>query len=253
LGHYPRGQIYEYDPTQAWNLGTNPVEKFRLIDEGQDRPFAIVGNGTKLYIGTIAKYGELDGGLTVYDTVTGARTTYKGSSLVDDQSPVSLVYKNGKIFGGTTVWGGLGSNKTKTKAEVFVWDTATSSMITHFVPIPTGNSKSVISALVDGPDGKIWGVADGWIFKIDPSTNTVTDSFVIEEFSYTNTSWKAAELVNGGDGFVYATIRGRLYRISSTDNSFIKLDHDGDLYLAKDNYGDLYFRNSGHSLYKYDK
>ena len=66
-----------------------------LTAQDQDRPYGMVNADGKLYIGTMAGYGKLEGALSVYDPETGGCTTWK--SPVPEQSIVSLAYLDGKV------------------------------------------------------------------------------------------------------------------------------------------------------------
>jgi len=54
------------------------------------------------------------------------------------------------------------------------------------------------------------------------------------------------------DGYVYATVGGKLYRIDPATKQTVTLVSGGASLLAQDNNGDLYYV-SGVNLFKYDK
>ena len=59
FGVYPRARLYKQDLNEKWD----PELIKTLEDEGQDRPFAMLGaeDVQKLYFGTVPSYGLLGG------------------------------------------------------------------------------------------------------------------------------------------------------------------------------------------------
>ncbi|MFS8610600.1 MAG: hypothetical protein FWJ68_03570 [Planifilum fulgidum] len=122
----------------------------------------------KLFIGTAPYYGQLGGAFAVYDTVTGEKQVYR--NIVPNQSVISLAYKDGKVYAGTSIYGGDASVPVEKEAKLFVWDVATGKKIRETVPVP---GETAIGALLVGPDGNIWGFAQGTLFIYDPKTGKV--------------------------------------------------------------------------------
>src|SRR5690606_13339481 len=118
-GTYVSAIMYRFDPTKQVKLNENP-ELVYPFNNKQDRPFAIASGDNKLFVGTIPDYGYLGGSFAVYDEVKDVWTQY--DNIVHQQSIISLAYKDGLVYGGTTVWGGLGIEPTETAAKIFVWD-----------------------------------------------------------------------------------------------------------------------------------
>lgn len=253
FGIYPKAIIQQYDTTNPWSPSgspPNPNPLPSLNAPNQDRPFAIlpVPALNKLFVGTVPGYGKLGGALTSYDLVTGNWIT--PPQQFSNLSVISLAYKNNKLFIGTSVWGGLGKTPEATEAKLFVRDTTT-NQTTEF---PVGG-KRAITDLIVGPDNKIWGLAEGTLFKFDLSSSTITytqDLFPVSYSSVTWNIWRDAKMVVNPDGFVYATIGGKMYRINPNDMSTKTLVSSGAYLLTQDFEGDLYYM-SGVNMYKYDK
>lgn len=242
FGNYPSARIYEYDPAAPWSVGTNPRQIMGLSSHYQDRPYALAAGGGKLFVGTVPKYGRYDGALTVYDIATGQHTTLP--NIVADQSVVALAYHNGKVYGGTTIRGGLGvdTSPRATEAKLFVYDVAT-GVKTEYT-LPATRKLTAVTAL-RVVDGKIWGFAEGFLFVFDPATNRFTTS-PVERFTdvkYTYGSWNDAELVTiaRDPAHVYGTIGNYLFKVNKSTLAVTKLVTTGADGLTTDTYGNLYY------------
>jgi hypothetical protein len=253
FGIYPSAHIFEYDPAQPYNYGTNPHELFEIGSSPnlQDRPFAVLGVDAynKLFVGTVARYGLLPGALTVYDFTTG--TVQVNKNIVTNQSVISLAYKNGKVYGGTTIAGGLGATPTATEAKLFVWDIATGTKTFETVPVA---GKKSITSLVTGTDGNIWGFADDTLFVFNPTTNTVTYSASKFSVSHPLGTWFDVFMGVGTDGNFYGTIEslGQFFQLSpSSKNITILRDTGASTLFAQDTSGNIYFSNNTTDMWQY--
>ncbi|MDF2724181.1 MAG: hypothetical protein K0Q59_3856, partial [Paenibacillus sp.] len=97
LGIYPQARLAMLNTSRPTGSG-NPAEIARLpADSLQDRPFGVVGADDlgKLFIGTVPQYGQLGGAFVVYSPATKSLQTFR--HLVQDQSIITLAYKNGKV------------------------------------------------------------------------------------------------------------------------------------------------------------
>ncbi|OAS15785.1 hypothetical protein [Paenibacillus oryzisoli] len=274
LGIYPGAWIKKYDTNSSWNDTTNPSLLFQDIAGSpnyQDRPFGMLADpaSNRLYVGSVASSGKLSGSFTVYDLTTSTRVTTV-PDIVDDQSIIALAYKNNKVYGGSSVYGGIGStaNPSVTEGKVFTWQTTSSNSlpVPQFVPVA---GRKVISDLIVGPDGNIWGIAEG-NSSTDPSRNLTADLFIFDpnnpDAAHTtiyankftssgNVSWQGGKMVVGRDGNVYVTNGGKLYAVdaSSTTKDAVMLVSTGVSLLTADANGDLYYVKYETNLYKYDK
>ncbi|PTQ57335.1 MAG: hypothetical protein BSOLF_1651 [Candidatus Carbobacillus altaicus] len=168
MGTYRNANIYRLDPSKG--LGKdNPAWMF-AVGARQDRPFAFASGDGKVFIGTVPEYGLLGGALTVYDPDADRRTTYP--DIIKDQSIISLVYRQGKVYGATSIYGGLGSLPRADAAKVFIWDASTETLLAETVPdLPDIDMPpKAIGELRFGPDGKLWGATYRTIFVMDPKT-----------------------------------------------------------------------------------
>src|SRR5690606_28213253 len=151
-----------------WQAGTNPGTPV-AIGNSQDRPVALTPAGDLTAIGSVPDYGHLGGALTLLNRTTGETTSYR--NVVQDQSIVTLLHRDGKIYGGSAIWGGLGIDPTATEAELFVFDLATRTVETSLVPVPGETS---IGGLTFDPDGNLWGMTANQLFRYDVDSGEVT-------------------------------------------------------------------------------
>lgn len=240
-GTYVGAIMYRFDPSKPVSLNNNPKLVYD-IQGHQDRPFAITSGNNKLFAGTVPDYGVLGGTLAIYDETTDTWTQY--NNIVEDQSIISLAYRDGLLYGGTSVWGGLGSVPTKSEAKIFVWDVANGKKIDEFTPIiPNIDEKpKMIGDMSFGPDGYLWGIVDGTIFAMDVTTKKVVKSKVIQPSLYNTSKWKAYKIRWSPDGMIYTTLSRKLVAIDPStlsykviDNGFINdmtLGIDGSIYYA---------------------
>jgi len=247
-GNYPGAHIWQYNPAQKWSA-QNPKSLFKLHNEKQDRPFALLGVDElqKLYIGSVPDYPYHSGALTVYDVATKQHQSF--IDIVKNQSVISLVYKDGLLYGGTTIDGGLGTTGPVAKAgKLFVFDTKTNKKILEFTPNPTGRD---VSGLLVGPDGLIWGVAEDIIFKYDPAKRAMVFQKSLLPRHIAKVVWADASLVLNPDGNVYGTNKsGIFFKINPKDMSFTVVKRDAGRYLVQDDAGNLYMSNDSY-LWKY--
>lgn len=239
-GTYVGAIMYRYNPTKDVILNSNPELVYDIVSH-QDRPFAITSGDNKLYVGTVADYGMLGGVLAIYDEVTDTWTQY--DNVVEDQAIIGLAYKDGLLYGGTTVWGGLGSVPTQTQAKIFVWDVASGKKIDEFTPnIPNIDEVTkMIGDLSFGPDGNLWGVVDGTVFAMDVTTKEVVKSKVIMPSVYNTSKWKPFRIEWSPDGMLYTTLSRKLIVIDPETLAY-KVIYDGfvnDMTIGTD--GSIYF------------
>ncbi|MEF3306871.1 FIMAH domain-containing protein [Paenibacillus sp. GYB003] len=244
FGVYAGARIYEYDPAQPWKFGSLPEQNPHPahIVGGQDRPFIFESDGRRLFIGTIPAYGKLGGTLTVYDGVYGTWNEYDHSRVVPNQSVIGMAYRDGKLYGSTSVFGGLGIAPTESEAKLFVWDVAGERKLAErTLDIPGLPGPLVIGDLAFGPDGLLWGASLGTIFALDPDTLDVVKSRVIYNIEPDKSQWRPIYLYFGADGLLYTNVGLSVtvidpqtldYEQFAKSTTLLALDRDGSLYYA---------------------
>lgn len=206
-GVYPGGHIYEVDISGG--KMTEPKELFQ-IGSGQDRPYKMEYADGKLIIGTIPDYGELGGALTIYDLASGEKQVYR--NIIQDHSIVGLAYKDGKIYGSTTKYGGSNTTPPTSNPEVFVWDIAKKEMTMHTqLTSLTGLGKHrMISGLTFDKDGLLWGAVDGILFALNPDDLSIKKQKNIYADVKDYGMWRPYYSRWGEDGLLYIGLANRM-------------------------------------------
>ncbi|MEK4250560.1 S-layer homology domain-containing protein [Paenibacillus sp. FSL W7-1287] len=246
-GTYVSAVMYKYDPKQEAEMNVNPSLVFDI--EHQDRPFAITSGDNKLFVGTVPDYGYLGGALAIYDEATDTWEQYNHEQFAINQSVMSLAYRNGLLFGGTTVWGGLGINPTEEEAVIFAWDTERNEVVKQIklseLGLSIDETPRMIGSISFGPDGLLWGVVDGTIFALnvdDINSPEIVKSKMIFPSLYNTSKWLAYELEWAPDGMIYTTLGRKLIALDPDTLQFKVLDEtftnemtigiDGSIYYA---------------------
>ncbi|WP_052759566.1 cohesin domain-containing protein [Paenibacillus sp. DMB20] len=221
FGVYPGGHVYKADTTQP----VPKAEKVFTIGDHQDRPYIMKTMEDKIMIGTIPDYGQLGGALTIYDPAAGQHEVFR--DIVKNQSIVGLAYKDGYIYGSTTVHGGLGISPTERSAKMFVWDVANKKKVTEFtLNIPGLSNPPMISGLTVGPDGNIWGGVNGILFKLDPKTYELIDYKNVYSDISNYGMWRPYHSYWSKDGLLYMDLADRITIIDPRTMDHVRLVPD---------------------------
>nr|WP_304219527.1 hypothetical protein [Fredinandcohnia onubensis] len=236
FGVYPGATIFEMDPS-------NPALSAKQIYDipNQDRPFIMSAVNDQLYIGTIPDYGHLGGSLTVLDP-TGAKDPVVYENVVYNQAIAGLEEVNGKLYGSTTVAGGLGIDPTEPAAKIFVWDIEKGEKITEFVPEIPGVTvqPKLISGMSLGPDGLLWSAGGGTIFAMDPESLEIVKSKNVYPEVKDYGRWRPIHIRWSEDGLMYTTLAGNLTVIDPetleskklAETELMTIGDDGNIYYA---------------------
>lgn len=243
---YPGANIFLLDTTKPIEGLNSDNPKFLFeAGEQQDRPYVNLTVDEKLYLGTIPDYGELGGALVVYDSDSEDEVKHKVfRNIVQDQSIVGLAHKDGKIYGSTSIKGGLDSTPTATEAMMFIWDPQTEQKVLEFAPVlPDSGAVTMISGLTFGSDGLLWAAANGTIFAVDPDTQEVVKSKVVYEGVEGYGMWRPIHLRWGTDGLLYTDLYGKLTVVNPETLEVVKLDISSPLFALGDD-GHIYYAQS---------
>jgi outer membrane protein assembly factor BamB len=251
FGLYPGARLALYDTSNPWDSKKNNPRQFAdLGPEDQSRPMAMCGVESlgKVFIGTVPEYGKLSGVLAVYDIKSNKIEVHH--DVVPKQSIVSLVYCKNLIIGGSSIWGGLGQQPQETGARLFVWDPETNKKVFEIVAV---EGAKAITGLFTGPDGSVWGMAEGTLFSFDPVKREVTFSKKILPVQYdlSKTIWRDAFFAVHPSGQIYGVMRDRFFRLNPQTKEVTILRDKGAGLLAMDRDGGLYFRDGTH-LWRYE-
>ncbi|MGI2296763.1 hypothetical protein [Paenibacillus sp. GXUN7292] len=213
FGTYTKAHLYKYNPEMPvafdWSAEGNP-SWLGQIQHQQDRPFTMTAGDHYVFAGTVPDYGLQGGALAVYNTRTNELETFP--QVVENQSILGLAYWKGLIFGGTSVWGGLGGEPYAGPAKIFVWDVEKKQKIAEFIPQIPGAAQQplMIGELMLGPDGLIWGADDGTIFAFDPVTYEIVKSKIVFPTEYAYSKWRPIVVRFGTNGLLYTTLARKI-------------------------------------------
>ena len=229
-GVYPTATIKQWDPSG----GADPAALFSLQDgHQQNRPFAVITVGTTIYTATLPDYGEHGGALSVYDLTTSALTVHR--NIVPDQAIAALTSSGPLIYGGSAIQGGGGTDPIAAEAKLFAFDPITATKVGEWTAVPGANTINEVSV---GPDGHLWGLADGTVFSFDPVSEMVVSTVTM--YSGT-TGGHGGEMVWHPNGLLYVTSRYAFYSVdpvagtSALVQSGVErasLAGDGSIYLT---------------------
>lgn len=248
FGIYPHGRLYRFNTTKPWSTQDNNPKLIAKIPE-QSRFFAgtALPGQNKLFFGSVPEYGLLGGALVEYDVLSEKIETFK--NVVPKLSIVSLVNSGGYVFGGTSVWGGLGIQPDKNEASLFVWDPVQKKKTFELIPVE--NAKAITS-LMNGPDGNIWGMADGVLFIFNPLTQKVISThsvYEVNEERKKRAVWHEVSMVIHPSGDVYGTGGGKLFKINPNTKSVTTILSPASK-LSMEKNGTFYF-SRGKDLWQY--
>ncbi|MFC3773605.1 S-layer homology domain-containing protein [Paenibacillus sp. GCM10012303] len=243
FGEYPSAHMHELDTTKPLERGVNPRQIHEIGFE-QDRPFVLTTGDNKLFTGTVPKLGKLGGAISVYDGT--AWETFR--NVVDNQSIMGLAYRNGKLYGSTTVWGGLGIEPAAQEAKMFVWDVAAKQKVAEFVPEirqAGGTKPKAIGGLAFGPDGLLWGAAYGTIFAMNPDTYEIVKQKEITSTDWVfDHSWVPVKLRWDAEGILYTTLGSQIVAVDPSTMAFAKIPGTKTNLMVLGPDGNLYYNEA---------
>lgn len=249
LGCYTQATLYELDLAKP--IGpTNPRKLAYFGTELQDRIFDIVEADGKIVMGTYPRAGFQGGGIAIYDLATGASQFYK--NIIPDQSVEGLAYKDGKVYGSTSIFGG--SFPTQKEAKVFIFDMATRQVVKEIAPQIKGVEipLTLIGDIEFGPDGNLWGISTGAVFALDPVTLDTVKAIIVDKISDKRTLPTIAHMIFGEDGLLYTNANGFFaminpftleYRKTPIKMTYPTIATDGNVYYTG-------FSSDTHKLYR---
>lgn len=236
FGIYPKASVVALDTTKPLTA----TKKVLDIGEEQDRPFGWATDGETLFIGTVSTYGKLGGALTTFTPSTGAHETFR--NIIPKQSVIRLAYRDGLVYGSTTVWGGLGEKPTEEAARIFVWDPKTKKVVRQAAPdfAAFNGSPKAINGLTFGPDGNLWASWQGTLAVVNPKTLKVERAKILRPSGWDLThSWENQDMVWGRDGVLYAVLDGKLSAVDPKTLDVTPIREAGQVAEGAD--GNVYF------------
>jgi hypothetical protein len=143
--------------------------------------------------------------------------------------------------GGTTIWGGLGVGPTEKLGRLFVWDPKRKKKVfeTTDLEVPA------VMALINGPDGNVWGIAGDSLFIFEVQSRRIVKRFKLFDAPRdpSQPRWRGPTLRVHPSGMVYGDLEGKLFRLDrSTMRATVLREKDASLTVI-DRAGNVYFRD----------
>lgn len=254
FGNYTEAELYILDTTKPYypvSKPDDPNNNPRIwggMGKGLDRPFAMLPTEDKIVVGCVPGYGLLGAPLTIYDPETDQVSHY---DMVEKQMVESLAYKDGKLYVGTSVSGGLGIAPTENDAHILIFDMEKREIEKDIVFKVSGVSTPIkgIGSLQIAPDGTLWAMAKGIFAKLDPVTLEVQQSKITGAYDFGNgmQNWHTFTMhFDEPSGLLFAVSNGRLlimdpdtmdYRDTGIGMAYkFEVGEDGNLYYIGDGY-----------------
>ncbi|WP_243355793.1 carbohydrate binding domain-containing protein [Bacillus litorisediminis] len=259
MGTYGGARIYEYNPNEPYlytdgGPGNNP-EMVCDIGAEQSRPFTFTAGDNKLFIGTIPDYGRLGGALTIFDAETDEWKSIR--NIIPNQSIVGLAYLNGVVYGGSSIFGGLGIEPIELAAKMFAYNVSTEEIEVFDLGIADFQPE-MIGELSIGPDHNLWGIAWGYgndgmaksfVFAMSPESREILKSTELYPGVHRGSQWRPFFIRWSDEGLLYTTVARRLTVIDPETMLSQQLISDIVNLMDLDREGNIYYA-SGENLYK---
>ncbi len=257
FGTYTDAVMHRYDPEKPLNVtsykyddvyqgpNANPSMVYD-IDDGQDRPFVIVGHNDKVYIGTFSEPSKLGGTFTILEEEDGVNPpkaeVYR--NVIPEQSVHGIAIKGNLAYLSSNIRNGLGAENPHTEAEMAVFDLDKKEVVERFKPeLPgIGTGSQAIGSLAFGPDGLLWGVSnrEGLVFAMDPETKEIVKSVSTVPGGNVNSA-RPCYLRWSDDGFLYTIAGWRVSVINPETMEYKRLVSPEVSLMTLDPYGNIWY------------
>jgi hypothetical protein len=240
FGLYPGGRFATYDTTKPWDMKHNNPRILGKIEK-QSRPFGALGveELKKVYWGTVPEYGYLGGGIASYDPAADKLDFY--DKIVPDQSIMTLAYNHGLLVGGTSIYGGLGIPPSQKEAHLFLWDPNTKKVEFDTVPVEGAPN---IPCVINGPDGNVWGLADGTLFVFDVAKREIVFRRQLMKVDHEkdHAIWRGGMMLFHPSGKIYGTLDKKFFQYDPASKRLTILRKEESELLTMDRQGNFYFK-----------
>jgi len=224
---YSGGEMHMYDITKPWNnqRGKNPNPRL-LGSWPKDlcRPTGILvhPDGKHVIMTGWPEYGACGGGMVIYDITTDTYILLTHQDIIPYHSTYCIrALPNGDLIGGTTISPGSGGHAVATEAELYIMDWKTKRVTFHFVPFP---GKGNISDIEIGPDGLVYGFADGpTFFVFDPDKKQIIHEENLSKYGSLAGAQAPRVIYLGPDNNFYIIFRKAIVQIEPKTFKHTKL------------------------------
>jgi hypothetical protein len=257
FGVYPNGSLLEWDPSKPWinsqknKAGTNPLflTECTPVIHRPSRVLAYPDEKTIIMSGT-PEYGYTGGGLLFWDREKKHRVLLTDTSVIIDQSTISLVpLPKGLLLGGTTTTPGTGGEKKAKEAEVYIMDIGSKRLLWHKALFP---GVQEYTDMTTGQNGLIFGVADrNKFFVFDPVKKTVVhEQELAANFGLTTYEQSPRVFIHGKGGSIYMLFAKGIVQVDPGSFKMTMIAQSPSPINAGGDYldGRIYFISGSHLL-----
>ena len=190
IASYPGGQMSVYDPSKAWNNGSEEDCNPRYLtpmSNNVHRPYIMCAapDGENILVGGVPDYGMVGGSLIIYNPKQ-QKVEEEFKNIVQDQSIFGLcITKSGLVCAGSSIEGGGGANITETEAKLILWDYEKREKILEIIPVPGAEA---ITDLTLASDNNIYGFADDTLIVFNPESRKLIHT---EQMPYGKPAFRA--------------------------------------------------------------
>ena len=239
ISKYPDGVLYRYDSREPWEWDSNPDIVAELISPHlQDRLFEMTDAGDLLAAASIPEYGHLGGALSIVDPETGEYEVYR--HIVEDQGVSTVAHRDGIVYAGNTIYGGMSTVPTTTEGHLVEFDLDSREVTSAIVPVA---GDETVSTLCFGPEASILvGVTyESNLFTYDITTHEVT-SVVDLGITPTGAAWGRTPTLRyrKHDRCFYGVGGGVFFRVTAGGEVTILDDEHGWKTLTITARGEIY-------------
>ncbi|MDA0745689.1 MAG: hypothetical protein O2954_04175 [bacterium] len=220
-GVYSSGSLLEYDPSQPFEdaeIGQSNNPKLLYgppeVRDLYGRPHAMLAHpdGEHVLLGGNPARGLVGGGLLIYNIPTGKATVLDREDLVNDQGVAAITpLPNGDLVIGGTTRAATGGTATAKEAIVYRLDWTSKKITAQWTPVP---GLEVISDLITGPDGLIYGLAaPNQFFVLNADTGEIVHKEEITAYGPVTGMQAPRTMAIGPDGGIYIVFRDAIARM----------------------------------------
>lgn len=216
-----------------------------MAGHNQNRAFVVEDAGDYILWGAIPNYGYRGGGLGLYNKKVKLKAVF--SNVIADQSITGLAYKDGTVYGSTTMFCGLGIEPIVDVAKVFTMDLRGNIIKQKDIQLETdSNTQYFAGGMTFNEDGRLFVACAQTLIEIDPETLDLIREMRIGDMTITSSvfRWQPFALEWGENGLLYTNIGGVISavdvdtwdskQLSSVKTAMITIGSDQNLYYMSD-------------------
>jgi hypothetical protein len=216
-GQYGGGILWEYDPQRHWADTDRDAPNPRKIVASAptiNRPHELLAHsdGRHLILTGTPGYGHTGGGMHIADVRSGQTQLLTHEQLIPNQATFCLeLLPDGQLVGGTSIAPGTGGETLAKEAELYLFDFGARQVTWHEAILP---GVSAIRDLAVGPDGLVYGLADGpTFFVFNAATCRLVHKETITQYGNLAGGQAPRIMLVGPDGNLYAYFQKAIVRI----------------------------------------